>query len=65
MNTNTETMYWMSNEDWYEVDEDFKYFFRIKPTAPQRAKDSYELWLKHQEPRYIEKDGELYKIGDF
>ena len=56
MNTNTETMYWQSNKEWYEVDRDYKYLYRIKTNAPQRAKDSYELWLKHQEPRYTEEE---------
>ena len=56
MNMNTETMYWRKNKEWYEVDDGYEYLYRIKPNAPQRAKDSYALWLKHQEPRYTEEE---------
>ena len=33
-----------------------EHIYRVKENAPQRAKDSYELWLKHQELRYTEEE---------
>lgn len=39
-----------------EVDDDSEYLYRIKTTAPQRAKDSFELWKKYQKPRYTEEE---------
>lgn len=56
MNRNTEIMYWRSNEDWYEDDPTGKYIFKVKNNAPERAKESFELWKKYQEPRYTEEE---------
>lgn len=56
MNMNTEILYWKDNELWYEEDPTGEHIYRVKENAPQRAKDSYELWLKHQEPRYTEEE---------
>ena len=48
-----ERVYWLSNPDWYEHDETKSFFndgaFRMKPDAPERAKKSYEEWLKHKD----------------
>lgn len=43
MTANKEILYWRTNEDWYIYDESTG-TFSIKDDAPQRAKDSFELW---------------------
>lgn len=48
MTRNTEIMYWMKNEEWYEEDTTGKYCFQVKNTAPERAKKSYEMWVEYQ-----------------
>lgn len=56
MTGNTEILYWRSNKDWYEDDPTDEYIFRVKSNASERAKKSFELWKKYQEPRYTEKE---------
>lgn len=48
MTTNTEIMYWKKNKDWYEKDPQGQYIFRVKESAPERAKESFKLWEQHQ-----------------
>lgn len=48
MTTNTEIMYWKKNKDWYEKDPQGQYIFRVKESAPERAKESFKLWEEHQ-----------------
>lgn len=55
MNRNTEIMYWHSNPDWYKRDYERDEFVLLD-SAPERAKKSFELWKKYQEPRYTEAD---------
>ena len=43
MTANKEILYWRINKDWYTYDESTG-TFSIKDDAPQRAKDSFELW---------------------
>lgn len=43
MSMNTEAVYWLTNESWYRVNEE-KDCFEILPTAPTRAKMSFEIW---------------------
>ena len=47
MNRNSEVMYWQSNKDWYEIDDE-KDTFVIREDAPERAKKSFEMWKELQ-----------------
>lgn len=48
-----ELMYWHSNPDWYQQDKTKGFFddgsIVIKPDAPERAKKSFEAWLKQKD----------------
>lgn len=52
MDANTELMYWKSNEEWWTIIDDE---FVLTDAAPQRAKDSFELWNapKDQDVPYV------------
>lgn len=43
MNANTEVVYWLTNPEWSEADENGDP--RIRDDAPERAKKSFEMWL--------------------
>lgn len=45
MTANKEPMYWMSNPEWYRVDEE-KDEFVLTDKAPERAQKSFDMW-KH------------------
>jgi len=47
MSANKESVYWKQNKDWYSESDDGKEFI-IKDDAPDRAKKSFELWLKER-----------------
>ena len=47
VNRNSEVMYWQSNKDWYEIDDE-KDTFVIREDAPERAKKSFEMWKELQ-----------------
>ena len=52
MSRYTELLYWHTNPDWYVRDESKDFFddgaFTMKPDAPERAKASFEAWLKQK-----------------
>ena len=48
MTSNTELLYWRTNEEWYEEDPQGKYIYRVKADAPERAKKSFERWEEYQ-----------------
>lgn len=47
MNRNSEVMYWQSNKDWYIIDDENDTFV-IREDAPDRAKESFEMWKELQ-----------------
>ena len=44
MKVHDEAMYWMRNEEWFIVNEE-KDCFELTDAAPQRAVDSFRLYL--------------------
>lgn len=44
----TKKPYFMSNKDWYYVDDNWQ--IRIKKDAPEKAKESYREWIKNDNP---------------
>ena len=40
-----ENTYWITNREWFDIDTD-NYKFSIKDDAPERAKKSFEMWVK-------------------
>ena len=48
-----ELVYWHTNPDWYTHDPSKGFFddgaFVMKQDAPERAKKSYEAWLKQKD----------------
>lgn len=53
MTTNPEIMervYWLHDKSWYTHEEGMgDEGYRIKEDAPERAKKSFEEWLKHKD----------------
>lgn len=53
MKREAEELYWNTNPEWYERDKTKDFFddgaFKIKDDAPERAKRSFEEWLKHKD----------------
>lgn len=45
MIANKEISFWMSNDDWYHINEDLDRF-EINESAPKEAKESFEKWKK-------------------
>lgn len=45
MTADHEIIYWRSNKEWYKIDEKHDCFV-LTDKAPQRAKDSFELYKK-------------------
>lgn len=43
LNKNTELLYWRKNKLWYYFDE-AKQMYYLTDDAPERAKNSYNLW---------------------
>lgn len=43
MSMNTEKTYWLTNKEWYRINEE-KDCFEMLPNAPTRAKMSFEIW---------------------
>ena len=41
-----ERLFWLSDPSWYSFDETNGY--RLTDVAPQKARDSFEKWKKHQ-----------------
>lgn len=48
MTANREFMYWCSNKEWYRINEE-KDCFELTDKAPERAKQSFELYKKVQQ----------------
>jgi hypothetical protein len=47
---NMDWEYWMENEDWYEYSDavkDNEWGIRLTEIAPERAKKSFEIWVKN------------------
>ena len=47
MNADREPLFWKSNSDWWTIVDDR---FVLTDKAPQRAKDSFELWSTPPNP---------------
>ena len=45
MSANTELLYWRKDKSWYKYDEVTDTYTMVNE-APQRAKESFELWKK-------------------
>ena len=43
ISANTESLYWLTNKNWYRVNEE-KDCFEILDSAPTKAKISFEIW---------------------
>ena len=43
MTKNTESIFWLTNKNWYKIDKE-KDCFVILDSAPSEAKLSFELW---------------------
>ena len=41
-------LFWTTNPDWYEdaINNSGQHYDRLKPTAPRKAKESYDNYLK-------------------
>ena len=48
MTGDKERFYWQSNDDWFDYDE-ITEKVTLKDDAPERAKKSYEYWLKNKD----------------
>ena len=48
MSSHYESLYWMSNKDWYYCDK--KGEPHVKDEAPERAKKSFERWKSPIKP---------------
>ena len=46
MTSNKESLYWKTNENWYRKNKDGQY--ELTEKAPQRAKDSFILYLEQK-----------------
>ena len=44
MKAHDESMFWMRNDDWFAIDQD-RGCFVLTDAAPQRAVDSFRLYL--------------------
>ena len=44
-----EMLYWLSDKSWFEFDPSVKHQYRLTSTAPQRARDSFSVWIKYRE----------------
>lgn len=49
MTFNTESLYWMTNKEWFYVDKK-ENCFKMKETAPAKAKISFEIWSGKRKP---------------
>ena len=49
MDTNFESIYWLTNKDWYKINEE-KDCFEILDSAPAKAKLSFEIWCGKRKP---------------
>jgi len=46
MTGKTELLYWQSNDDWYEYNQETREY-KVKENAPERAKKSFELYIEY------------------
>ncbi len=49
MDTNFESIYWLTNKDWYKINEE-KDCFEILDSAPAKAKLSFKIWCGKRKP---------------
>ena len=48
---NTEALFWMTNQDWFYIDEETRRFV-MKDDAPAKAKISFEVWSGKRKPKH-------------